>query len=115
MSTAPHLADAATRDDLVDWGPIATPIEGLSHTSGKVLHKDARRRRKRDLGLHARVPGAARSSARSSATSSPGRCTYTHDGGEVIEIRPGTIAVFPAGWHGRCTVHETVRKVYAIR
>ena len=72
MSTAPHLADAATRDDLVDWGPIATPLEGLSRTSGKVLHKDAGRRRERDLGLHARDPGAARSSARSSATSWPG-------------------------------------------
>ena len=33
----------------------------------------------------------------------------------MIEIGPGTIAVFPAGWKGRCTVHATVRKVYAIR
>jgi hypothetical protein len=40
MSTASHLTDAAVRDDLVDWGPIAAPLEGLSRTNGKVLHKD---------------------------------------------------------------------------
>ncbi|HEX6015621.1 MAG TPA: cupin domain-containing protein [Geminicoccaceae bacterium] len=35
--------------------------------------------------------------------------------GETIEVAPGTIAFFPAGWSGRCTVHETVRKVYMVR
>ena len=44
-----------------------------------------------------------------------GRCTYTHDSGEVIEIAPDTIAFFPAGWAGTCRVHDTVRKVYMIR
>ncbi len=44
-----------------------------------------------------------------------GRCTYTHESGEVIEIVPETAAYFPAGWKGICQVHETVRKVYMIR
>ena len=35
--------------------------------------------------------------------------------GEVIEIKPDTIAFFPKDWKGTCRVHETVRKVYMIR
>ena len=26
--------------DTVDWGPVPTMLEGQSHTSGKLLHKD---------------------------------------------------------------------------
>jgi len=44
-----------------------------------------------------------------------GRCTYTHESGEIIEIEPDTAAFFPAGWTGTCRIHETVRKVYMIR
>lgn len=44
-----------------------------------------------------------------------GRCTYTADDGEVIEILPDTFAWFGDGWKGTCRVHETVRKVYMIR
>ena len=66
-------------------------------------------------GSARREPGAARSTREEFCHFLAGRCTYTHDDGEVIEIAPGTIAFFPAGWHGRCTVHETVRKVYTIR
>ena len=44
-----------------------------------------------------------------------GRCTYTHESGEVIEVEPNTVAFFPADWKGTCRVHETVRKVYMIR
>lgn len=114
MSTAPHLADAATREDLVDWGQIATPIEGLSRTSGKVLHKDPQGG---ESGIWVCTPGSWRCEVEREEFCHflAGRCTYVHDGGEVIEIVPGTIAVFPAGWKGDCTVHETVRKVYAIR
>ncbi len=44
-----------------------------------------------------------------------GRCTYTHELGEVIEIVPDTVAFFPKDWRGTCKVHETIRKVYMIR
>jgi uncharacterized cupin superfamily protein len=114
MSTAPHLADAATREDLVDWGPIATPLEGLSRTSGKVLHKEPQGG---ESGIWVCTPGRWRCEVEREEFCHflAGRCTYVHDSGEVIEIVPGTIALFPAGWKGDCTVHETVRKVYAIR
>ena len=44
-----------------------------------------------------------------------GSSTYTHDNGEVIDIKPHTLAYFPRGWKGRCAAHQTVRKVYMIR
>ena len=43
-----------------------------------------------------------------------GRMTVTPDGGEPVEIGAGDVAVFPLGWSGSWTIHETVRKVYAI-
>ena len=109
-----EYGEAATRDDLVDWGPIATPIEGLSHTSGKVLHKD---QGGGESGIWVCTPGSWRCQVEREEFCHflAGRCTYVHDEGEVIEIVPDTIAVFPAGWTGRCTVHATIRKVYAIR
>ena len=44
-----------------------------------------------------------------------GSCTYTHESGEEIEIRPDTVAFFPKDWKGTCKIHDTVRKVYMIR
>lgn len=44
-----------------------------------------------------------------------GRCSYSEDGGAVIEITAGDAAFFPAGWQGTCQVLETVRKTYMIR
>ncbi|MBT7562816.1 MAG: DUF861 domain-containing protein, partial [Proteobacteria bacterium] len=44
-----------------------------------------------------------------------GRCTYTHESGDVIEIEPDTAAFFPKDWKGTCRVHRTVRKIYMIR
>jgi len=63
----------------------------------------------------------------------PGRFTATRDGydevatillgtatvvdanGVTTELRPGSVLVTPAGWSGTWTVHESLRKVYAIR
>lgn len=44
-----------------------------------------------------------------------GRATYASDGGETIEITPGTIVHFHEGWTGSVTVHETIRSVYMLR
>jgi uncharacterized cupin superfamily protein len=44
-----------------------------------------------------------------------GRAIYTHEGGEVIEVKAGTVVLFPGGWKGICTVHETMRNVYMLR
>ena len=43
-----------------------------------------------------------------------GRAIYRRDNGEVIEIRPHTLVLFPAGWTGECHVQQTLRNVYML-
>ncbi|OEY65437.1 cupin domain-containing protein [Marinobacter sp. X15-166B] len=43
-----------------------------------------------------------------------GRMTVEQDGGETLELTAGSSAVFPVGWCGFWTVHETLRKVFVI-
>lgn len=115
MIAAAILHDAATCGDLVDWGGIDTMIEGESRTSGRVLYKGAGG--ENECGVWCCTPGYWRCHVTRDEFCHflEGRATYTHESGEVSEIRPDTIAFFPAGWIGTCRVHETVRKVYMIR
>ncbi|HEY1384767.1 MAG TPA: cupin domain-containing protein [Dongiaceae bacterium] len=111
----PVLHDPKTATDLKDWGPVPTMIEGRSATSGAVLHKGPNG--ENESGIWICTPGYWRCEVTRDEFCHflLGRCTYTHESGEVIEIRPDTIAFFPQGWKGTCRVHETVRKVYMIR
>jgi len=43
-----------------------------------------------------------------------GRMTVQRDGEDAVEITAGTSVVFPLGWTGTWTVHETLRKVFVI-
>lgn len=43
-----------------------------------------------------------------------GHMTVTEDGGEPVEVKPGTAVVFPIGWKGTWEVHETFRKVFVV-
>ncbi|RWP26866.1 MAG: DUF861 domain-containing protein, partial [Mesorhizobium sp.] len=38
-SSAPHLRQASTRTDLVDWGAQPDALEGASHSTGRLVHK----------------------------------------------------------------------------
>ncbi len=108
------IADAATVDDLEDWGPVERPIEGESHTSGLVLHREPDGRF--ECGVWVCTPGRweCRVERGEFCQFLAGRATYVHDSGDVLEVEPGTAAYFPAGWTGECTVRETVRKTYVI-
>ena len=97
-SSAPHLYEASTRTDLVDWGVQGDAIEGVSRSTGRLIHKGPDNRPETGIWV-----------------CSEGRCTYVHESGEVIEIVPDTVAFFPEDWKGVCTVHETIKKVYMIR
>jgi uncharacterized protein len=114
-STAPHVAGASVLSEgIVDWGPVPAMIEGQSHTSGVLLHKDGGGS---EAGIWICTPGLWRCHVERDELCHfvEGRCTYTHESGEEIEISPDTAAFFPEGWKGTCRVHETVRKVYMIR
>jgi uncharacterized cupin superfamily protein len=115
MSSAPHLYDPGRIEALQEWGPIDTMIEGQSVTSGVLLHKGPEGRS--EAGIWVCTPGWWRCHVTRDELCHfiSGRCTYTHENGEVIEIRPDTVAFFPEGWKGTCRVHETLRKIYMIR
>jgi hypothetical protein len=101
--------------DVIDWGIVPTMIEGESRTSGVLLHKGPNG--ESETGLWICTPGTweCHVTCDEFCHFLEGRCTYTHESGEVIEITPETAAFFPAGWKGTCQVHETVRKVYMVR
>ena len=114
-ASAPHVTGASiVTEGVVDWGPVPEMIEGQSHTSGFLLHKGGDGS---EAGVWICTPGFWRCHVERDEFCHfvEGRCTYTRESGEVVEIRPDTAAFFPAGWKGTCRVHETVRKVYMIR
>ena len=114
-SSAPHIAAATTVGDVADWGVVQTMIEGESRTSGVVLHKGPNG--ESETGVWICTPGYwnCHVTADEFCHFLEGRCTYTHESGDVIEIEPDTAAFFPKDWKGTCRVHETIRKVYMIR
>ncbi|MEJ8572034.1 cupin domain-containing protein [Microbaculum marinum] len=111
----PVLRDPKTIPAAADWGVIPTMIEGESRTSGVLLHKGPDG--SPESGIWICTPGTwdCHVTRDELCHFLDGRCTYTHESGEVIEIEPDTAAFFPKDWKGTCRVHETVRKVYMIR
>jgi uncharacterized protein len=109
------LHDVQNIHEVKDWGLIPTMLEGESHTSGVLLSREEDRRN--ESGIWICTPGKWRCEVTSDEYCHflSGSSTYLHDSGEVIEIKPDTLALFPKGWKGICTVHETIRKVYFIR
>ncbi|MBO9549990.1 cupin domain-containing protein [Pseudomonas sp.] len=43
-----------------------------------------------------------------------GRCTFTPDGGEAVELRAGDAVLFPENCEGVWHIHETLRKTYVL-
>jgi uncharacterized cupin superfamily protein len=111
----PVLHNVLTAGPLKQWGTVSKPLEGVSQTAGILLSREPDRRA--ESGIWTCTPGLWRCELKSDEFCHflEGSSTYTHDNGEVIEVRPDTLAYFPIGWKGQCRVHETVRKVYMIR
>jgi len=111
----PLIKNPRTVTALNDWGSIGGSLQGVSKTSGVLLHKGAQG--ESECGIWCCTPGKWRCEVTRDEFCHfiEGRCTYIHQSGEVIEIRGDCIAFFPAGWKGVCQVFETVRKVYMIR
>ena len=43
-----------------------------------------------------------------------GSMTVHEDGGEPVLLAVGSSCIFPIGWKGKWTVHETLRKVFVV-
>lgn len=109
------IRDAARVRELVDWGPTPSPVRGESRTRGVLLHKGPGG--SPEAGIWECTPGVwnCRVERDEFCHFLSGRCVYTHESGERVEIAGGDVALFPAGWRGVCEVIETVLKVYMIR
>jgi uncharacterized cupin superfamily protein len=119
-SSAPHIHDAQSFEDLVDWGEQPDCTAGPSRSSGRLLYKrpdPAAGGNSPETGLWVVTPGSWPLTVPRDEFCHfiAGRATYVRDDGETIEVRPGTCVHFTAGWTGRCTVHETLRNVYMLR
>ncbi|MCY1126493.1 cupin domain-containing protein [Frigidibacter sp. RF13] len=114
MSSAPHLKEASTRTDLVDWGAQPDAIEGASQSTGRLVYKGPGNRP--EVGIWVCTPGRWRLAIPRDEFCyfTAGRATYTRDTGEVVEVVPGTAVFFAAGWAGECEVHETMRNSYYL-
>ncbi|WP_425327757.1 cupin domain-containing protein [Pseudomonas nitroreducens] len=113
-ASAPHIRGARGYDDLVDWGVQSDALEGVSHSSGRLLFKGPNN--SPETGLWVCTPGRWRLSIPRDELCHfvAGRATYRSDEGEVIEVEPDTLVLFPAGWTGECTVHTTLRNLYML-
>jgi len=113
-SSAPHLRQASTRLDLVDWGVQPDALAGASHSSGRLVHKGPGNRP--EIGIWVCTQGIWRLSIPRDEICHfvAGQATYREDNGEITEVEGGTVVMFPAGWTGQCTVHETMRNIYML-
>lgn len=116
----PHMR-AAELDttDLEDLGllalPLAAPLGDPMPTHGRSLYE------KGDgsvlTGTWQCAPGESRWDFTENAEFIhvlSGSMTCVEDDGTVTKVTPGSTVVFPKGWAGTWTIHETLRKVYVI-
>jgi uncharacterized protein len=113
-SSAPHLANATTRVDLVSWGAQPDSITGASQSSGRVLYKGPNNHP--EAGLWICTPGRWRLTIPRDELCYfvAGHAEYLRDNGERIDVLPDTLVLFPAGWSGECTVQESMRNTYML-
>ena len=118
QSSAPHIYNATHFDDLADWGEQPNCLEGFSRSSGRLLYKrPTPEGNSPEVGLWVCTPGKWPLSIPRDELCHfiAGRATYLRDNGEVIEVHPGTLVHFTAGWNGICVVHETIRNTFMLR
>ena len=113
-STAPHIVGAREYDDLVDWGVQSDAIAGVSKSTGRLLYKGPNN--SPETGVWVCTPGTWRLAIPRDELCHfvAGHAIYTSDEGEVIEVKPETLVMFPAGWSGQCEVRETIRNLYML-
>jgi uncharacterized cupin superfamily protein len=112
-STAPHVHAASTFDaEMVDWAGHQNPLDGRSRNRGRLLYKSEDGLP--EAGIWRATPGSWRPMlpADELCYFTAGRATYRSDGGEVIDIAPGTLVHFKEGWQGEAEITETIFVTY---
>ncbi|MFM9367230.1 cupin domain-containing protein [Streptomyces sp. Da 82-17] len=109
-SFAAHIPDAELVPEPLDPAQI---ISGDPVVTGKVLWESADGRQAR--GIWQITPGVVTDTeADELFVVVSGRATVDVEGGDVLELGPGDMAVLRAGDRTTWTVHETLRKAYHV-
>ena len=108
------IAAVSNFDELVDWGAQPESLRGDSHSSGQLLYRTSDGQV--ESGLWVCTPGRWRLSLPGDELCHfiDGRATYYRDDGQITEVGPGSVVMFPAGWRGQCEVRETIRNAYML-
>ncbi|MFI2612506.1 cupin domain-containing protein [Kitasatospora sp. NPDC018619] len=107
-SFALHVPTADLDPDPLDPARI---VSGTPEVTGRVLSDDGRHLR----GLWQITPGVVTDvEADEMFVVLSGRATIEIEGGPTLEVGPGDCAVLREGDRTTWTVHETLRKAYAI-
>ncbi|WP_431679924.1 cupin domain-containing protein [Kitasatospora sp. KL5] len=110
MTFALHVPDAELEPEPLDPDQI---VSGTPEVTGKVLWTSPDGRQLR--GLWQITPGVVTDTeADELFVVVSGRATVEVEGGPTLEVGPGDAAVLRAGDRTTWTVHETLRKAYAI-
>lgn len=109
--TTAYLASADL--ELEDWGPLEEATGAEMQTAGISFWENGEGA---DSGVWECTPGPSHWTLETNEFINvvAGRMTVTPDGGEPLELGPGSSAVFPVGWSGTWEIHETLRKLYVI-
>jgi uncharacterized protein len=119
MSTPNLRAGDMTNEQMEDWGPLAMPLAAplgdAMATHGKSMFETADGTI--STGTWQCGPGHSRWDFVNNGEFIhvlSGSMTCTEDDGTTTEVTPGSTVVFPKGWAGTWTIHETLRKVYVL-
>jgi uncharacterized protein len=114
LPTTPHLADAAGRTDLEDWGALDEATGEPMRTAGLQLWADEATGASSGIWECTAGPSRWLLETNEFIQLVGGSMTVTVDDGEAVKINTGDSAFFPKGWSGTWDIHETLRKVYVI-
>ena len=109
----PLLREAASRDDLEDWG-------ALEEATGRAMATSGVRMWSGDGGAESGIWECTSGPSRWQLETNEfvhvlsGLMTVVEDGGEPVVLGPGDTVLFPKGWKGTWEIHETLRKLYVI-
>ena len=109
LKNAPGIASTT----LADWGSVAEPLGSIvAKLRGTRLTGDP----EPDVGIWECSPGRWRRQIKKAEFTYflAGRCTFTADDGQELNIGAGDVLYWPANSTGLWDVQETVRKVYIL-
>ena len=112
-SEVSYISTSKHKEEYIDWGSVESPIGNpISKTSGFLISKDEIQ----ETGYWQCTEGKWNCHVTDTEFCHflEGECTYVSEDGQIIEVKPGTVAVFPKNWKGTCHIKSKIKKYYCI-